>query len=112
MHVDIVDDAGNIVPDADNQVNFTLTGPGSIIGVDNGNSRDDSSFKLNYRKAFNGHVFAVVQAGETPGEIILSVQADGLKPANVTVAVQKRVSSTIAVDDLKWSDAPKNKYEE
>jgi len=101
VHVDIVDDAGNVVPDADDQVNFTVTGPGSIIGVDNGNSRDDSSFKLNYRKAFNGHVFAVVKAGETPGEILLTVQADDLKAAKTSVAVQKQVSSLMEVGDLK-----------
>jgi len=100
VHVDIVDEAGNIVPDADNQVSFTVTGLGTIIGIDNGNSRDDSSFKLDYRKAFNGHVFAVVKAGEIPGNISLSVQADGLKAALITIAV-KSGNNITSFDDLK-----------
>jgi len=101
VHADIVDDAGNVVPDADNQVSFTIAGTGIILGVDNGNSRDDSSFKLNNRKAFNGHVFAVIQASRMPGDILLTVQADGLKPASVTIIGQKQVSNGLYFEMLK-----------
>src|SRR6185503_18565101 len=101
VHADIIDDAGNIVPDADNQVSFSISGAGNIAGVDNGNSRDDSSFKLNYRKAFNGHLFAVIKAGRVPGDISLTVQADGLKSAAVAIKVQKPADEVMALENLK-----------
>ena len=100
IHVDVVDDNGNIVPDADNRVAFTVAG-GKLLGVDNGNPRDDTSFKENSRKAFDGHVFAVVQANQTLGELALSVQSDGLKPAFVTIKKQSAVNPVMELSDLK-----------
>jgi beta-galactosidase len=101
VHVDVVDADGNVVPEADNQINFTIKGNGKLIGVDNGNPRDDASFKLNNRKAFNGHAFAVIQSDRKTGEISLTVQADGLKPASVTIAAQKSSESVMDFEDLR-----------
>jgi len=101
IHVDIIDDQGNVVPSADNQINFDVKGSGKLIGVDNGNQRDDASFKLNYRKAFNGHAYAVVQAGTKPGNISVMVTGDGLKPASVNLTVQKSNPELAYFEDLK-----------
>jgi len=101
IHVDVVDDNGNVVPDADNLINFTVSGNGQLIGVDNGNQRDDDSFKLSSRKAFKGHAYAVIEASRKPGNIQLAVQADGLKPASVTIATQQSSSPVMAFEDLK-----------
>lgn len=101
LHTDVVDDAGNVVPDADNLVTFNVTDGGRLIGVDNGNTRDDHSFKLNYRNAFNGHVFAVVQAGRTPGDIEINVQADGLTPASVRIRTVKKADNEMTLEDIK-----------
>ncbi len=101
VYIDVVDDQGNIVPNADNLINFTVTGNGNLIGVDNGNQRDDASFKLNNRKAFNGHAYAVVRAGKLPGNISLAVQADGLKPASISIKTEIAKTSVMAFEDLK-----------
>jgi len=101
VHVDVVDDQDNVVPDADNIVNFTINGNGKIIGVDNGNPRDDTSFKQNSRKAFNGHAYAVIQSDRKPGDISLTVQGDGLKQASVTIKVQKSSSTVMDFEDLR-----------
>jgi beta-galactosidase len=101
VHADVVDDNGNVVPTADNLVNFTLKGSGKLIGVDNGNQRDDTSFKLNSRKAFNGHTYTVLQSDRKPGEILLTVQADGLKPASVKINTKKATSAIMNFEDLK-----------
>ena len=101
IHVDVLDDQGNVVPNADNLINFTVNGDGKIIGVDNGNQRDDASFKLNARKAFNGHAYAVIQGSRKPGELLISVQSDGLKPASVKISAQPSLSTTMKFEDLK-----------
>jgi beta-galactosidase len=101
IHVDVVDDQGNIVPDANNLITFTVNGKGKLIAVDNGDQRDDDSFKLDHRKAFRGHAYAVIQADRKPGDITITVQADGLKPASATIKTQKENSSIMAFEDFK-----------
>jgi beta-galactosidase len=101
VNVEVVDDNGNIVPNADNQINFDLKGNGKLLGVDNGNQRDDISFKLNNRKAFNGHAYAVIQADHKPGEILLTVESDGLKPASVKIITRTAKSAIMDFEDLR-----------
>jgi len=101
VKVDVIDENGNIVPNANNPIHFTVTGNGKLLGIDNGNQQDDASFKLSDRNAFNGHAYAVVQANRKPGEIMLAVSADGLKPATVNINTRQPVSSTLAFEDLK-----------
>jgi beta-galactosidase len=83
--VSIQDENGNLVPDADHLVQFTVTGEGSIAGVDNGYQASMESFKANHRKAFNGLFLAIVQATEKGGTITLNASAEGLQPASVTI---------------------------
>ena len=101
IHVDIVDDQGNVVPDADNMLNFSVSGNGKLLGVDNGNGRDDNSFKLTNRKAFKGHAFAVLQASRTPGDIVLTVQADGLNSQSIKIKTQQVAPMVMAFEDIK-----------
>jgi len=101
VHADVVDDKGNVVPDAANQLTFDVKGSGKLIGVDNGNPRDDDSFKLNSRKAFNGHAFAVIQSAGPAGNIVLTVSGDGLKPATVNITARKTSALEMDFEDLK-----------
>jgi len=101
IHIDVVDEQGNVVPDADNLINFTVTGNGKLLGVDNGNQRDDDSFKLDHRKAFKGHAYAVIQSGRTAGKITVTVQSEGLKPVSTTIITQKEKATEMAFEDFK-----------
>lgn len=84
--VRILDKAGNVVPDADNQVNFALQGKGVIASVDNGDPVSHDPFKANYRKAFHGLALAIIQSsGKQPGTITLTATADGLPAAKLTL---------------------------
>jgi beta-galactosidase len=83
--VKIVDKNGVLVPSADNSVKFELIGPGSIVGVDNGNQISHESFKANHRKAFHGMALAIVQAKLTGGRIVLKARSDGLESASVVI---------------------------
>ncbi len=83
--VDITDENGNIVPDADNNVKFTVEGEGKLIGVDNGRQDDHQSYQDDNRDAFSGKVLAIVQSTKNAGEIKVTAEADGLKAAAVTI---------------------------
>ena len=83
--VKILDKDGNVVPNADNLVNFKITGPGFIAGVDNGDEVSHDPFKANYRKAFNGLALAIVQTQEKAGSITFTATSAGLKGATVVL---------------------------
>jgi len=83
--VKILDKDGNLVPDADNLVNFKINGPGFIAGVDNGDEVSHDPFKADYRKAFNGLALAIVQTKEKAGDITFTVTSKGLKGATVVL---------------------------
>jgi beta-galactosidase len=77
--VKILDKDGNVVPDADNKVNFKINGEGFIASVDNGDPVSHDPFKADYRKAFHGLALAIVQAKEKAGVITFTASADGLQ---------------------------------
>ncbi len=81
--VEVVDDNGEMVPNADQLVEFKLDGPGTIVGVDNGDPVSHESFKAPQRKAFHGKCLVVVQSDEQPGTIKLTATSAGLSVANV-----------------------------
>ncbi|WP_428327342.1 beta-galactosidase GalB [Mucilaginibacter sp.] len=86
--VKILDKDGNVVPNADNLVNFKLNGEAFIAGVDNGDPVSHDSFKVSYRKAFNGLALAIVQAKEKAGAVTFTATSAGLKPAALTLQVK------------------------
>jgi beta-galactosidase len=87
--VRILDKDGNVVPDADNLVQFKVEGLGTIAGVDNGFQASLEPFKANYRKAFHGLCLAIIQAEEKAGSIKLTASATGLTPSSITINTNK-----------------------
>ncbi len=86
--IKIVDANGNPVPHADNLVNFKVSGPGFIAGVDNGSEIDHDPFKADYHKAFNGLCLAVIQSKGQKGKIIVTASSAGLPLATTTIEAE------------------------
>src|SRR5699024_4394636 len=86
--VRIVDEAGNLVPRADNLVHFEVEGEAIIAGVDNGNPISLESFKGNQRKAFNGLALAIVQANVAKGEVTFTATSEGLESDEVIITME------------------------
>jgi beta-galactosidase len=86
--VKVLDEAGTLVPYADNLFNFEITGEGKIAGVDNGSQTSMESFKINYRKAFNGLCLVVVQSSEKAGKINLKTTSKGLNGAEINIETE------------------------
>ncbi|WP_338875302.1 beta-galactosidase GalB [Spirosoma sp. SC4-14] len=79
--VNVLDEQGNTVPDANHLITFTIEGEGFIAGVDNGYQASLEPFKANYRKAYNGKALAIIQTTEKTGKIVLKATSEGLKEA-------------------------------
>jgi len=88
IRVAIKDAKGRVVPTADNLVQFSIDGPGKIIGVGNGNPRSIESDKAGQRMAFNGYCMVLVQADNTAGEIRLKAVSEKLKDSEVVIKVK------------------------
>lgn len=86
--VEILDAAGNVVPVANNSIEFEIEGNAKIIGIENGNMGDISPVKTTKRNAFNGLCLAIIQS-ETPGKITVKATSDGLESASVDIEIEE-----------------------
>lgn len=79
VSVAVVDGEGDVVPEAGNEITFSVSGPGEIVSTDNGNPVDQTVFPSLSREAFKGLALAIVRptAGET-GDITVTASAEGL----------------------------------
>ncbi len=86
VRCNVLDAQGRVVPLADDEVTFAVSGPAQVAGVGNGNPSDHDPDKASKRHAFNGHCLAVVQSnGDTTGDVTLTASANGLSAASVTL---------------------------
>jgi beta-galactosidase len=86
--VKILDKDGNVVPNADNKVDFKINGNAFIASVDNGDPVSHDPFKASWRKAFHGLALAILQSNEKAGNITFTATADGLAPGTLTLVAK------------------------
>jgi beta-galactosidase len=92
VKVEIVDENGLVVPDANNLVEFKVEGEGVLIGTDNGNPQDRTNMKSKQRNAFNGLALAVIQSTEKGGNIQITASSSDLKESVLHVVSHKTVT--------------------
>ncbi len=86
--VNILDKDGNLVPDADNQLNVSVTGAARFKGICNGDATSLEVFTKPTMKAFHGQLVIGIQSNGQKGNAIVKVSGKGLKPATVIVNAQ------------------------
>ena len=89
IEVDVRDAQGRIVPTAGSRVTFTLSGPGRIAGVGNGDPSCHEPDQASSRSAFHGKCLVIVGARDAPGDLALTAQAPGLKPATMRLSIKR-----------------------
>ncbi|MBN2807488.1 MAG: DUF4982 domain-containing protein [Prolixibacteraceae bacterium] len=87
--VEITDKDGTIQPNADNLLEFTIEGEGTIVGVDNADLKDLDSYVGSSRKAFKGRALVVIKSTHHAGNIHLTVTSPGLTDASVNIRSEK-----------------------
>lgn len=83
--VRILDRHGNLCPNAENKVSFSVKGEGELIGVDNGSQISLESFQADHRKAFSGMCLAIIKSTKDSGEIKIKASSKGLKAGSLTI---------------------------
>ena len=79
--VSVLDEQGNPVENGADYVKAEISGPGRILGMDNGDSTDYDDYKTTVRKLFSGKLLIVVGSTAEAGEITLKVTGRGLESA-------------------------------
>lgn len=103
VKIEVVDENGNVVPDANEPVQIMVEGDGKLIGLDNGNPFDHTSMKSDHRNTFNGLALAMVQSGTKAGTIRVSTKSS-LKDASIEIVTAKLVGEiqTIEMVGKQW----------
>ena len=71
--VSLTDADGNLIPQADDQLTFEVTGAGSFEAVCNGDATSLESFKQPTMRLFNGQLVVIVRGSKQPGTLTLKV---------------------------------------
>jgi hypothetical protein len=88
LEVRVVDAAGRRVYSADSTVSVEVTGAGKLAAMDSADVRDITPAQAGHRRAYEGHVLAIVRSGASAGPVTVHASAPGLKPAEYTLQVQ------------------------
>jgi beta-galactosidase len=83
--VEITDELGQLVPNAEIPIQFSITGEGQIAAVGNANPTDVASFHNGNRKTFHGTCLAIVRPTGKVGSIVLKATAEGLTAAKIVI---------------------------
>ena len=87
--VSLTDADGTLIPQADDQLTFEVTGAGSFEAVCNGDATSLESFKAPTMKLFNGQLVVVVRSAKEAGTLTLKVTDEKLKLSkSIDIAVQ------------------------
>lgn len=86
--VEILDEQGNLVPNDDRLIHFTLNGNAEIAGVGNGNPKDVSSFQQPQKSTFLGKGLVIIRPKGNSGKIVVTAKSDGLNDANIELITQ------------------------
>jgi len=88
VDVELVDRRGIRIPDASEEILFSVQGPGRIAAVANADPTNAEPFRGHSHRLWRGRALAVVQPTGRRGTITLRAITDGLPAATVSLAVQ------------------------
>jgi beta-galactosidase len=83
--VEVTDEDGILQPNAQNQLQFSVSGPGVIAGVDNADIKDPDPYSGTTRKTWHGGALVVVRSTRDAGNIKLTVSSEGITEASVII---------------------------
>lgn len=83
--VELTDADGRLSPNADNQLSFSIEGPGILLATGTGDIKDTVCYADTQRRAWKGRALAVVRSTTKTGTIYLHVSAPGMKSQTVNI---------------------------
>ena len=87
IEVCLLDECGNPVIDAVNQISVTVSGEATLLGIESGNLRDNTAYSSSYRNAHRGQLIIYIRSRETAGSAEIDIGGDFLRAAHVSIPV-------------------------
>ena len=90
VRVEIVDEKGNIVPDASLPLTASVSGEGfTLAGFGSGNPITDENYTRGAFSSYRGRALAVLRTTWETGEAVLTIRSDSLGDASVTIKTEE-----------------------
>lgn len=84
--IKVTDEEGLMIPNAMDEITFSIDGPGEIVATDNGDQSCMVPFNSTVREAYNGLCLAIIRSKNgMPGEISITAKSTHLKQATVKI---------------------------
>lgn len=88
VKVEVIDSNGNLVPVANNLIEFEIEGPAKLAAVASSKPNSVESFQSGKRKVFNGKGLAIIRAGYDAGKVSLKAKSEGLQSAQIEIELK------------------------
>jgi len=83
--LEVLDKAGELVPDASIPVTFSISGAAEIAAVGSAHPKDIWSFRRPHPRTFHGACLAIVRPTGAAGIVRLRAESEGLTPAGISL---------------------------
>lgn len=87
--VELIDQKGQVVPNTEIPVQFSISGAGEIAAVGSANPKEMASFQQPIRKTYEGRCLAIIKSTGKQGTIQLKASAKGLKSAAIQIQTKQ-----------------------
>ena len=87
--VSLVDENGTLIPNADDALQFFVSGEGRFQAACNGDATSLEPFTLPHMKLFNGQLVVLVRTTHTPGDITLRIE-DAKRHISASLTLQSK----------------------
>ncbi|TMI93442.1 MAG: DUF4982 domain-containing protein [Bacteroidetes bacterium] len=117
INITVADKQGRLVPDANNLIQFSISGDAKIIGVGNGDPSSHEADKILdgnpiaigwQRHLFNGKCQVIVQSGKTASTIKFEAKSDGLYTGSTDILTILPASSHATIETKNIQSNKKN----
>ncbi len=88
VKVEVIDKNGAVQPNANEEISFTLTGPGTIAGLGNADMKSEEPYQGTQCRVFHGKALLVLRSTEQAGNLSVTARADGLTDGSAIVRSQ------------------------
>ncbi|MFA9388684.1 MAG: sugar-binding domain-containing protein [Prolixibacteraceae bacterium] len=88
VEVQVLDANNNLVPFADNLIEFEVSGAGILKAVGNGNQDSHTPFKGNKMETYHGKCLAIVQSENEKGKLTLTAKCEGIPVSTIDIQVE------------------------
>ena len=86
--VEIVDDKGNLIPYAETELTAETEGAGALAAFGSARPMTEENYTVGKTVTYQGRALAILRAGYEPGEVKLTVRAEGIPEAVIRYSVR------------------------